>query len=1331
MKNKFLLFSCFSMLLLTACFFTSLHAAEVTLNFRHLTASEGLPSNWVGALLQDRQGMIWIGTDRGLCRYDGFEFTRPTGSVPTSSVHALYEAEDKIWVGLDNGLYCYDSRTDSLSPAPLKLADGRPITALVVSIAEDKHAGLWISTMGQGIFRYNQDNGQLTQFPLPDGGQMAGDLLVDADGGIWAISKYLKEGGLVRYNQNTSSFEHIHLQADAPVDTRGLSMMQDSDGLIWIGTWDNGLIAFDPHTRRVVRRVEGGSHIHSLMEYAPGILYIGSDDGMMRYETATGRMQHFLPVELDDRSINNQFVYPILRDNEGGLWVGTYYGGINYASPRSGVFASYRPSTYRNSLHGQVISRFCEDREGRIWIGSDDGGLSCFDPRRDQPFTHFEKEGSSPRNIHALCTLGDELWIGTYTQGIDVMDLRTGAVRHYRELLDIYDNSLGTSSYMLFVDRQGTLWAGSFTGLCRYNPKTDRFVSVKDFGSTPIGICQDLDGNLWICTEGNGIWRMKAGDSNEWRQFRDITGDNVKDVTHSICIDSEGNLWAGTLNGLLAFDKKREVFEQVKLPEGFEDIQSIVADGPTLWIASSGGLSLYQPQQDGRIQTFSRGDGLSTTSYLPDAILRASDGRIYLGTTQGMQAFYPSQVKHNSTAPKVIFTGLDLGPQAKVAVGSKLLPQNLNTIPQLDLSYRNNIIGISFAALSYAMPEKNQFAIWLEGFDRKEQWVNFGNQHRVTYTNLPAGKYTLHVKASNNDNVWSTDEARLAFVVHPPFYWNHWSRTLYVLLFFSLIALGIWLTLRRNNWQHLQEIQKLRHQNAQKINEARIQFFTTIAHEIRTPVSLIIAPLEKIRKQTAALPNNLRSDLSVIDRNSKRLLELVNQLLDFRKMESGTADYPMQPCRVAALLQTIVERFRASMEERGIRLEAQLPDDNFAPCLNSEAITKLVSNLLSNSLKYTKDFVRLSCTVQPDDATWTIAVADNGPGISEEDQKKIFRPFYQANENKPGTGIGLTIVKRVVEAHLGHIRVESKLGEGTTFIISLPSDLQASETSSEQPLTTPIIPSNEAASSNSSETFLTPQNPSGPLSMLLVDDNEEMLHFLCESLKSQYKLITATDGRQALKILEHDPVSLIVSDWMMPIMDGEQLCRAVRANQLTSHIPFIMLTAKTDDASKVKGMNCGADAYIEKPFSLDYLQACIDNLLSLRAMLIQKFSQQPLTPITEIASTPLDSDFLSRLEKLIEDNFSNSELNVDFLAQQLGISRSGFFAKIKTLANASPNEMIQMIRLKHAARLLKQGQYRVSEVCYMVGFNSPSYFSKCFQKQFGIKPADFADQQSS
>ena len=1351
MKNKFLLFSYHLLFLLTACLATTLQAAEVTLNFRHLTASEGLPSNWVGALLQDQHGMIWIGTDRGLCRYDGFEFTRPAGSVPTSSVHALYEVEGTIWVGMDNGLYCYDSRTDSLMPAPTREADGRSITSQVVSIASDNHADLWISTMGQGIFRYNPDSGQLARFALPEGGQMAGDLIVDTDGGIWAVSKYLKEGGLVRFNQNTGNFEHIHLQADAPVDTRGLSMMQDSGGLIWIGTWDNGLIAFDPHTRRVVHgsrlSVHGSTspvnhepltlnhepltinHIHSLMEYAPGILYIGSDDGMTRYEMATGRTQHFLPVELDDRSINNQFVYPILRDNEGGLWVGTYYGGINYASPRSGVFTSYSPSAYRNSLHGQVISRFCEDREGRIWIGSDDGGLSCLDPRRDQPFTHFEKEGTSPRNIHALCTLGDELWIGTYTQGIDVMNLRTGAVRHYRELLDIYDNSLGTSSYLLFVDRQDNLWAGSFTGISRYNPKTDRFVSVKDFGSTPIGCCQDLEGNLWICTEGNGLWRMKAGSESEWKQYRDTTGYNVKDVVHSICTDSEGNLWAGSLNGLLAFDRERNVFDKVRLPEGFEDIQSIVADGPTLWIASSGGLLHYRPKLEDKIQTFSRGDGLSTTSYLPDAILRASDGRIYLGTTQGMQAFYPSQVKHNSIAPKVIFTGLDLGPQAKVAVGSKLLPQNLNTIPQLDLSYRNNIIGISFAALSYAMPEKNQFAIWLEGFDKEGQWVNLGNQHRVTYTNLPAGKYTLHVKASNNDNVWSTDEARLAFVVHPPFYWNHWSRTLYLLLFFALIGLGVWFTLRRNNWQHLQEIQKLRHQNAQKIHEARIQFFTTIAHEIRTPVSLIIAPLEKIRKQSAVMPSNVRSDIAVIDRNSKRLLELVNQLLDFRKMESRTTDYTMQPCRVAPLLQTIVERFRTSMEERGIHLEAQLPDNDFAPCLNSEAITKLVSNLLSNALKYTKDDVRLRCSVQPNDATWTIAVSDNGPGISEEDQKKIFRPFYQANENKPGTGIGLTIVKRVVEAHQGRVEVQSKVGEGTTFIVTLPSDLQASETAS----LNLSLPSDATNGSNPSNLSLPSDatngsNPSAPLSMLLVDDNEEMLHFLSESLKCQYKLITATDGRQALKILEHNPVSLIVSDWMMPVMDGEQLCRAVRANQLTSHIPFIMLTAKTDDASKVKGMNCGADAYIEKPFSLDYLQACIDNLLSLRTMLIQKFSQQPLTPITEIASTPLDSDFLSRLEKLIEDNFSNSELSIDFLAQQLGISRSGFFAKIKTLANASPNEMIQMIRLKHAARLLKQGQYRVSEVCYMVGFNSPSYFSKCFQKQFGIKPTDFAGQ---
>ncbi len=887
------------LLCIAGCIFVPMRAAdEVTLNFRHLTTSEGLPSNWVGALLQDHHGMIWIGTDHGLCRYDGFEFISPAGSDVTTSVHALYESDKVLWVGLDNGLFYYNSRKDSLLPAPMTLPDGRRIASQVTWIGNDHHGNLWISTMGQGIFRYNPSSEQLSQFTLPNNGLMVGDLLVDSDGQIWAISKYQSEGGLTRYSQSSNSFERIHLQSDKPVDTKGLSIMQGNDGQIWIGSWDNGLIAFDPHSLRVLqtfnpsptqkKAVAPLSHIHSLYEYSPGILYIGSDGGMTRYDVNTRKAQYFLPNELNSHSLNNQFIYPIMRDNEGGLWVGTYYGGVNYSSPRSSVFSSYAPSSFRNSIHGQIISRFCEDSQGRIWIGSDDGGLSCLDPRNDWQFTHYEKDGLSTRNVHALCTRGDELWIGTYTQGIDVMNLRTGVVRHYPELLDKYDNLLGTSSYALYNDRQGNLWAGTFTGICQYDPETDRFVNIKDFGTTPISMCQDREDNIWICAEGDGIWRFNT-QTRQWRQYRDMERRNAKDVANSICIDSEGNLWAGTQNGLLSYNPSKEKFETVELLEGFNDVYSIAADGNTLWITTTSGLLYYQPQQDNKVQLFNSGDGLSSTSYLPDAILRASDGRIYLGTTQGMQAFYPSQVKLNTIAPKVIFTKLELGPQTKVEVGSELLPENINSIEQLDLSYRHNIIGISFAALSYAMPEKNQYAIWLEGFDKEEQWVNMGNQHRVTYTNLPAGKYTLHVKASNNDGVWSTEDARLKIVIHPPFYWNTWSRTLYLLLFLGLVGLGVWFTLRRNNWQHLQEIQKLRHQNAQRINEARMQFFTTIAHEIRTPVSLIIAPLEKIRKQATSLPNNMRSDLAVIDRNSKRLLELVNQLLDFRKMESGTA----------------------------------------------------------------------------------------------------------------------------------------------------------------------------------------------------------------------------------------------------------------------------------------------------------------------------------------------------------------------------------------------------------------------------------------------------------
>jgi DNA-binding response OmpR family regulator len=499
-----------------------------------------------------------------------------------------------------------------------------------------------------------------------------------------------------------------------------------------------------------------------------------------------------------------------------------------------------------------------------------------------------------------------------------------------------------------------------------------------------------------------------------------------------------------------------------------------------------------------------------------------------------------------------------------------------------------------------------------------------------------------------------------------------------------------------------------------------------IAHEIRTPVSLIIGPLEKILKH--GTPSD---DLKVIDRNAHRLLELVNQLLDFRKVEQQSLVMHFAPHNIYQLMVSVSERFAPTFEQNGKRFAVIYPDEHFSAIVDQEAVIKTISNLLTNANKYSKDEVQLKCSEDPDGEHFRISVSDNGAGIREQDRQRIFQPFFQAEGNKPGTGIGLNIVKNIVTQHHGDILVDSELGQGSTFTIVLPvsqTETEVIETGkSSQPATIddqtamvqPPLPS------ATSQFSILSSHLSVLPTMLIVDDSEDMRQFLESNFKDKYQIITAGDGIEALHLLQQHEVSIIISDWMMPRMDGAEFCRRVRQNALTSHIPFVMLTAKTDDDSKVTGMDVGADTYIEKPFSLQYLEACIRNILQIRRQLMEKFSTQPLEPVTEIAQNPTDNEFLKKMNQIIEDNFSNADLNVDFLADQLHISRSGLFAKIKSLADVTPNEMIQIVRLKRAAQLLQEGGHMVSEVGYMVGFSNPSYFSKCFQKQFGIRPTDY------
>lgn len=1325
--------------------------------YRNITMNDGLTANTVRNIVQDPYGFIWFGTDNGLCRYDGRQMQ--SYRIPelgmNQYISALLTSEDAVYAGTEKGVFRLTQANQQFTRLPME------INSAVTSLALDKEGGLWVSTMENGVWHYGIKTGQAKAYPLKADFNGAAQVMIDNANQIWTLTNW---GGpaIQRLNRLHDRFEPVSISYEG--NSGGLRMLQTRDGRIWIGTWENGLLLMhgDGRLEQVLNPTltRAGYHIHTLYERDDNCLTIGCDDGMICLNPKTREWKRFFEdLQIPQNRQSDRFVYAITSDTEGGLWVGTFYGGVHYISPVGKRFEAFSIDT---GLRGNVISRFCEDKYGRVWIASDDGGLMCFSPKERRFIDYPHQDVLSHQNAHALSFCDDELWVGTYTNGVLVLNIETGSLRQYTQTQD--SRSLDNPScYALYTDMRGWTWVGTMDGLNLYNRTEDYFEHIAKMEAMVIDIDEDWKSRLWVSTQGNGLWRYGMKD-RQLKQYQHNDNDKYSlpsDQVNCTLVDEGGRLWVGTVGGLCRYDTKRDCFDRIHLEVPSHNIMDIIEDNGALWLSTERGIVRYEPGADdtkaeGEVltrpstQRFTLHDGLVSEQFQPNSGLKATDGRIYFGSTSGFNTFLPYEIKANSVMPPVYITALSImNREERTAEG---IPLDLSQTRELILGYDDaRMLTLSFASLSYCSPEKNQYAYMLDGFDR--DWNYVGNQNRATYTNLPAGTYTFRVKATNNDGVWSPKEATLEIVVHPPFWWSWWARTLYLLLIGAAIWYYVHYRLKRAERQHQQEIDRLNAAKEKEVREARLNFFTMIAHEIRTPVSLIIGPLEKLKnlrieelKSTKELQSfnlsTLQSSLSVIDRNAHRLLELVNQLLDFRKVEQQSLVMHFAPQNIYELIQNVSVRFAPTFEQGGKRFTVEYPDEHFTAIIDKEAITKVVSNLLTNANKYTKDDVRLTCVVEPDGEHFRVVVSDNGVGIREEDRQRIFDAFFQAQDNKPGTGIGLNIVKNIVDLHHGTISVESEVGKGSTFTVVLPS-VQAefdAESKHENIRGSEGTEVRGYENTSSTESNLAPSSPRTPApskiyydskaTLLIVEDSDDMRDFLSDNFREQYEVITAGDGLEALHLLGKHEVSLIISDWMMPRMDGAEFCRRVRRDPLTSHIPFVMLTAKTDDDSKVEGMDVGADTYIEKPFSVQYLEACIRNTLLMRRRLIEKFSTLPLEPVTEIAQNPTDNDFLLRMNKLIEDNFSNSDLNVNFLAEQLNISRSGLFAKIKTLADVTPNEMIQIVRLKKAAQLLKEGQHQISEICYMVGFSNPSYFSKCFQKQFGIKPTDFASTQS-
>ena len=739
-----------------------------------------------------------------------------------------------------------------------------------------------------------------------------------------------------------------------------------------------------------------------------------------------------------------------------------------------------------------------------------------------------------------------------------------------------------------------------------------------------------------------------------------------------------------------------------------------------LWLTTNNGLVCFQPNT-GVMKVYTTSNGLLGDQFNYRSSFETEDGTIYLGSIDGFIAFNPKNFSENKFIPSVAITDFFLfGKEVYAGEPGSPLEKSITFSDQLVLQSNQNSFSFRVAALDFQAPKTSRIMYKLEGFDT--DWLTVGESPIVTYSNLRYGDYTFRVKVANSDGVWSDDEVSLGVHILPPFYLSIWAYCVYALLIIGCSLYTVMYFKRRSNSKHRRQMEKFEQEKEREVYHAKIDFFTNVAHEIRTPLTLIKGPLENIilKKQVDA---ETREDLNVMKQNTERLLNLTNQLLDFRKTESQGFRLNFAKCNVTEVLKETHVRFTSLAKQKGLEFTLQVPEEDFYAHVNREAFTKIISNLLNNGVKYAESYVHISLEVPEtdDNNSFCIRTENDGVIIPNEMKEEIFKPFVRFNEKEDGkvttgTGIGLALSRSLAELHQGTLA----MGEGeenNTFCLILPIVQDMTITLTPEP----EVEIDRMSGVPAGETEKKDNRPT----VLVVEDNPDMLAFVVRQLSKEYTVLTATNGVEALQVLDGNYVNLVVSDVVMPVMDGFELCKTIKSDLNYSHIPVILLTAKTNIQSKIEGMELGADAYLEKPFSVEYLQACASSLIQNREKLRKAFAQSPFVAANTMALTKADEDFIKKLNEVIQVNYSNPEFSMDDMADSLNMSRSNFYRKIKGVLDLSPNEYLRLERLKRAAQLLKEGENRVNEICYMVGFNSPSYFAKCFQKQFGVLPKDF------
>lgn len=1319
--------------------------AQQQIVFRNYSVADGLRSNTVWSISQDDQGYMWFGTKNGLSRFDGYQFKsyqfdkQNPNALSDNFIHSILKFDDEnFWMGTESGISILNVKKESFQ-------DFKPLKNNVVfDIVKDKKGVIWIATKLNGLYRYDTKTKQLRNFKATSkstdlASNQIRKLALDKSGNLW-IGTF--GNGLNKLNTSTFKFENFQTDNSGLSNNFVLTVYADLDGNIWTGSLTGGLDLYNQATKTFTNYRKDQNSINndivrSIHQPSKNKLFVGTEKGLNVLNIATGEFKAFTNQISDPLSLSDNAVYSIFRDREGGVWVGTFFGGVNYFQEDGSEFELYYPTGDPNSLSGSAVSCFLEDKPGYFWVGTEDGGLNYFNSA-ERTFKHYpfeaKQQNLSYNNIHTLFKDNEgNIWIGTFTGGLNIYNPKTGKVRQYRNDPRNPRSISNNSIYSIYQDTEGNILVGTVKGLNIYSKETDDFTRVKQMGlavNCIYSIYEDASHNMWYATYDSGIIGNNK-ETGEWFRYHadGKEGSLSSNKVISLLDDHQGNLWVGTdgggLNKLDLRTRKFSVFDSRSAITA-NVIYGIIQDRrKTLWISTNDGLYSYQPSTQ-NVKHYTNWDYLQSRQFNYSAAYKALDGKLYFGGIKGFNSFYPDSITQSNIKAQVAFTNFQLfNKDVTPNDDNSPLTGPISYAKSLEIAYSQSVVSFEYAALSYSAPRKILYAYKLEGFDKA--WNFVGDQRKATFTNLPPGDYIFQVKASTDRNNWDVPVASMPLTVKPPFY-----RTNLAYLIYLLTALAAFVfvrryiaakALKRNEIR----LERLKVEKEKEFYTQKIEFFTAMAHEVRTPLTLITAPLEKLLEIKEWEPE-VQKQLNLMGENSNRLLTLVNQLLDFRRIESDIYEINKEEVDLVYLIHSIYSRFSAIQYQKGVKFSLSTKVGRLLVQADPEALTKIFNNLIINAFKFTRTKVRVSIEEPFEDENnqwyFKINVEDDGIGIPSSEITNIYTKFFKISSgrhqytNLGGAGIGLALSKSLTEKHDGKLEVASTENVNTVFSVIIPYLPAEKELVATAPEELALFAEDDE--SNVDKQLI-----------MIVEDDTSLVDFYNHSLFQEgYKIITATNGLHALELLKNQQVDLILSDVMMPEMDGLQLCNEIKSSIEYSHIPLILLTARANSEAEIAGIENGADAYITKPFKWKHVTATIRNLLDSHARLKDKFTNQPFINADSLTTNSKDKKFLEKITEIIENRIMDPQLSVEELSREVAMSRSSLHKKLKALSGNVPNEFIRLVRLKHAAKLLLTNDYNISEIGYLVGFNSHSYFSKCFFNQFKLTPSEFLEQYS-